>query len=227
MRRINTDTKAPDLFGPGKDGFSNGNDQGAVNPTQLSADFCNDVQESIARAVEMSEPLGTHGDMDLAQSIHRPALFRKPRADITLDRWSSFQTHADSGTPGTWRFYERTLVASHQPDNIGVTLSVTPNGSDLPNNSRMWIDVHAICVDDVDIDAFHMVVMRGIAKKSGNVVQGFIMTTVNTENVGGLTVTWGVQAVSSNLTVNATIPVFIGSFFNILAHVQIRCVTLT
>lgn len=52
MERIATSTVAEDLFGAGKDGFTNGNPAGGVPATQLSAAFLNAVQEEIANVIE-------------------------------------------------------------------------------------------------------------------------------------------------------------------------------
>lgn len=52
MKRIDTATKAVDLFGPGKHGFKAGNVLSGEAPTKLAADWFNHVQEEIARLVE-------------------------------------------------------------------------------------------------------------------------------------------------------------------------------
>lgn len=51
MQRINTPTKAANLFGPGKDGFRAAG-QAGERPTQLSPDFLNEVQEELANVIE-------------------------------------------------------------------------------------------------------------------------------------------------------------------------------
>lgn len=64
VHRIDSSTRAQDLFGPGKDGFTGGDPVLSVPPTDLTPDWCNDVQESIARAVEGSgaQLAKGHGD---------------------------------------------------------------------------------------------------------------------------------------------------------------------
>lgn len=52
MRRINTATRAVDLFGAGKDGFKDGNLGLGVAPTDFNADWPNQVQEEIANVIE-------------------------------------------------------------------------------------------------------------------------------------------------------------------------------
>ncbi|MCP2935921.1 hypothetical protein NK983_24860, partial [Salmonella enterica subsp. enterica serovar Typhimurium] len=52
MDRINTATKALDLFGPGKHGFKDGNLALAIQPTALDAAFFNDLQEEAIGVIE-------------------------------------------------------------------------------------------------------------------------------------------------------------------------------
>lgn len=54
MERINTPARAQDLFGPGRDGFTNGNPQSGIASTQLDAEWFNAVQEEIAQAIELA-----------------------------------------------------------------------------------------------------------------------------------------------------------------------------
>lgn len=52
MRRIDTSTAVPDLFGPGKPGFRNGNKALAIPATELNAEFFNALQEEAANVIE-------------------------------------------------------------------------------------------------------------------------------------------------------------------------------
>lgn len=52
MDRINTATKAIDLFGPGKHGFKDGDLSLAIQPTDLDAAFFNDLQEEAIGIIE-------------------------------------------------------------------------------------------------------------------------------------------------------------------------------
>jgi hypothetical protein len=62
MHRIDTATREEDLFGPGKDGFTGGDPLLAVPPTDLSPDWCNDVQENLVEVVEAAGLAPTKGD---------------------------------------------------------------------------------------------------------------------------------------------------------------------
>lgn len=59
MKRIETSTKASDLFGPGKHGFTDGDPVNGVLATRLNAEFFNQVQEEIASVIE-----GYGGELD-------------------------------------------------------------------------------------------------------------------------------------------------------------------
>jgi hypothetical protein len=52
MKRIDSANKAVDLFGAGKHGFRDGNKALGINPTELTADFFNHIQEELANLVE-------------------------------------------------------------------------------------------------------------------------------------------------------------------------------
>lgn len=61
MFRINTLTRALNLFGAGKDGFRDGNLGSGILPTDLNADFCNAIQEELMGVVEASGQAGAVG----------------------------------------------------------------------------------------------------------------------------------------------------------------------
>lgn len=52
MHRIDTPNRSLDLFGPGKDGFRDGNKTAGTNATEFTAAWCNDQQENVAQVIE-------------------------------------------------------------------------------------------------------------------------------------------------------------------------------
>ncbi len=52
MRRINTANASVDLFGVGKNGFQGGNPSANLPATFLSPEWCNAIQEELARTIE-------------------------------------------------------------------------------------------------------------------------------------------------------------------------------
>lgn len=72
MRRINTTHKAADLFGPGKDGFRNGDMGTGIMPTELNAEWFNMMQEEIAGVVEAAGlALNSGNSAQLREAIKR------------------------------------------------------------------------------------------------------------------------------------------------------------
>lgn len=69
MQRINTDTKAENLYGAGKHGFRAGNPLTGVLATQLSAEWCNAIQEAICRVIEGAGLVIGGGDDQLLTAI--------------------------------------------------------------------------------------------------------------------------------------------------------------
>ena len=54
MQRITTATRQQDKFGPGRDGFTDGNPTTGTPSTQLEAGWFDHLQEEVARAIELS-----------------------------------------------------------------------------------------------------------------------------------------------------------------------------
>lgn len=70
MHRIDTATRATDLFGAGKDGWRDGNKGAGTQATDCSAAFFNDVQENMSRVIEAAGFALVKGDGDqLRQAI--------------------------------------------------------------------------------------------------------------------------------------------------------------
>lgn len=76
MKRIDTSTKAVDLFGVGKHGFRNSNVALGQAPTDFNADWPNNVQEEIANVIEAcGVALDGANRAQLVQSLRSGGLF--------------------------------------------------------------------------------------------------------------------------------------------------------
>lgn len=105
MRRIQTANREIDKFGPGKDGFRSAV-PGVSEPTYLSADFFNQLQESIVRLIE-SAGLIPSNDLDqFTQSVrlivdgssailHDQIVALQARQDILLVQAGAYPTEAE------------------------------------------------------------------------------------------------------------------------------------
>lgn len=69
MRRIDTTTRAQNLFGPGKDGFTQGDPNIALAATHVNAAWFNALQEEVAGVVEAFAPLDPGALRQLVQGI--------------------------------------------------------------------------------------------------------------------------------------------------------------
>lgn len=91
MHRIDTATKAADLFGAGKDGFKNGAKVSGIPATDLTAEFFNDVQENLCGVIEASGIALTKGDASqLAKAIQSGKLFSASAGGTTDAITASF-----------------------------------------------------------------------------------------------------------------------------------------
>lgn len=89
MQRISTLNRIANLFGPGKDGFKNGDLANGVVPTAFNADWCNGVQEELANVIEASgAALNAGSVVQLLTAIRW----------ITLGRMVNVQVFSASGT---------------------------------------------------------------------------------------------------------------------------------
>jgi hypothetical protein len=90
MQRITTPDRVPNLFGAGKDGFTGGVPQAGISVTHLNEDWCNQVQEEIANAVEkLGIALDGASREQLARALRRIAggnfTVRNASAALTAD----------------------------------------------------------------------------------------------------------------------------------------------
>lgn len=108
MHRIDTATKAPDLFGAGKHGFKDGDKANAISATDLTAAFFNDIQENLAGVVEAAGIALVKGDYtQLRQAIQTMivgaqkavtisnATFEASVADGEVVRWDAGNSRFD------------------------------------------------------------------------------------------------------------------------------------
>lgn len=98
MQRINTPTKAANLFGPGKDGFRAAG-QAGERPTQLSPDFLNDVQEEIANLIEGA---GLALGASNAQMLQALGVLINNAVQVATNPTGKLSYFADTAAPAGW-----------------------------------------------------------------------------------------------------------------------------
>lgn len=121
MKRIATSNREVDKFGAGKDGFRSAA-PGVSEPTYLSADFCNQLQESIVRTIEAG---GETPSDDLDQFSRIVVTFRALSDSLVASLMGFIQ-----GGPGA---VVRTLIDKLR-DNVNIRdYGGTGDGSDQTN----------------------------------------------------------------------------------------------
>jgi hypothetical protein len=226
MRRIDTATKAEDLNGVGKDGFTSGNSNSGIPPTQVSAQWFNDSQEEICRVIEdAGVTLGSATDQ-LSFAIEGRIRYRRP-IQFTQSL-HSFRSHNTAGdVRDNWRVWEATDYKKGVAGNTTQLLFFFNLPTEL-QNCQMWVEVWANLVDDVDIDYYSNVHLRASVKRvtGSPVIQKSTEVDIDTDGGNPYDVVWSlVGGGGSLLTLSAELPVAIGSSFNIFAHMKIRAVS--
>jgi hypothetical protein len=109
MRRISTATRVPNKFGPGKDGFTNGDAVGGIPATDLEDVWFDSVQEEIANAVEASgQTLDPNDRTQLTKAMQgrllRTSVYTRPTGTQLVS--------VDGGTPTSTGASTFTALAS-------------------------------------------------------------------------------------------------------------------
>lgn len=119
MQRIATTTVAADLFGAGKDGFTSGNPNSQIAPTQLSASWCNGVQEELVGCIEASgQTLDAEDNLQVAKAI--PYLAGHNIDVGANDLIFEWQSEAEPLFPGS--AYQMKTQCKHTTGNLAALL---------------------------------------------------------------------------------------------------------
>lgn len=158
MERIDTDTKAVDLFGAGKHGYTAGDPQAGVAATQLSAVAMNGIQEEILTVIETADLTPSSDTDQLCTAVgllirdwlpEYTGEFGKPR----LFRSTSYGNQVD-----TWYGYEQ--IEGHLNQTSGNNLS---SDIDVPNNTHFVGTARIVIVrtDDSTTEAGYVMAFHG------------------------------------------------------------------
>lgn len=126
MHRIDSATKAADLFGAGKDGFRDGEKAAGISATDLTAAFFNDLQENMAGVVEGVGIALVKGDYtQLATAIK--AIFQKSSAVSSAAGGTVDAITADYSPAITALTDNLLLIVRAAGANTSATPTFTPN----------------------------------------------------------------------------------------------------
>ncbi|TFW71410.1 hypothetical protein C3Y98_04710 [Methylotenera oryzisoli] len=95
MKRIDTSTRAVDLFGAGKDGYKDGNKALGIVPTDMNASSLNSIQEEIASVIE-----GTGVALNPADNAQLSTAIKALIANYGNDYIAKFTTTANINLNG-------------------------------------------------------------------------------------------------------------------------------
>lgn len=199
MERINTGTKSVDLHGSGKHGFRAGDAQVGTAPTQISAAFCNAVQEEIAQAVEGSgQELAVETYDQLLRAILLLGRNWTPDALSAYGSPRTFRTSYHNGEPDTW--------LAHDSIDNSINVASGATGScvfSVPDNCAFTGQVHLIIVR-TDLSSSQAAVQMAFA---GRCVSGSTTLATSTLLLGdfgtlAIDMTW-MSASGTNLSMNA------------------------
>lgn len=140
MPIIQTAAKVVDKFGAGRHGFTSGNAQAGVSPTQISFDWCDGVQEEINNVIVYGEQTI---DSDGPYTGMREALKKRIR-DVREGNLSTPVTRRTPQLPDQPTWLERKLTVSHQYVSKNAVYGCSLA---LPNNSIATFEFTIQCVD--------------------------------------------------------------------------------
>lgn len=191
---INTDTKVTDLQGAGLHGFTNGDPPSGVAATQLSDEWCNNVQQEINDVIiyGSEQTPNTANPSQLFQGIQRWLADVRPRT-IT-QTFFKFRTQRDatiSATEQEWGEYRRT--EGRLEGDAGVTydlcsfVGVVDSGS--PPDVQVNIEWRCTLVQTDDMTNYANVTVNCSARRVANswTVQSSNADVLN-DNPAGATV---------------------------------------
>jgi hypothetical protein len=129
MQRIATATKSVDLHGAGKHGFTNGDPQTSVFPTQISADWMNTLQEEMAYAAEFTGlTLDADDNTQLTKAIYLAGRDWRPDALGEFGFHRTFRNYQNSDERDTWVNRQTTHTALNVASGTtGTVLMAVPN----------------------------------------------------------------------------------------------------
>lgn len=215
-----------DPYGTIMDGFQTGNYAGGVLPTELSADWCNSVQQEInnATVAGLGFALDPSDDEQLAVSIDNQSILRYPR--YTFSPIYKFRSQSDaalSGTSGdTSCHYQRTLYTPSIASGATVTI-----GSFVTTTNSQMVVTFTGTVCQTDAPAGNYINVQFVSSVRNNA--GFVTvasTATVLSNIGAIAYTITVINSGTSVICRLAVPaVPAGKLHNATCHAQMLVVT--
>lgn len=226
---IETATAAEDAvnIGPGVfvDGFTPGDPQAGIAPTQLSADWCNQVTgeiDSVINGIDAYDtPMALDGDNvnQVRNAISARFLSNYPKSFTGAQwvfEWRS-QWH-DNAAAGDWKRYERSDREENATDDTTYNMcQFFP-----PDGSQFIVEYTCVLVNPASITSRCNVKMIASGRRSTNVTIQDSQTVF--EDNPGATITVTVEAVTTAVAIRVDIPAT-GGTYNIFITGTLTVVT--
>lgn len=213
---IQTATRQDDKFGANRHGFTGGDAQAGLSPTQFSPDWCDAVQEEANNVIVDAgyESLDNADYEQLAKAIDYMNFAVYPRR--VADGYQTFRTDLTSALPvasaSDWvgRRKVQGLYAAAQ-NTVQTWCALT-----IPDDSQFWALFSACIVQRDSLTTYNHAVLRVSGRKTGGTTT-IQKTTVVDSDSAGIVVTWSVVNSSGNPAMRAVLPVAVGKTFNLIA----------
>ncbi|RTL04395.1 MAG: hypothetical protein EKK62_16505 [Acidimicrobiia bacterium] len=146
---IDSEHKVEDMHDTGVHGFTSGDAPANSPPTELTADWCNAVQQEINNGIAAAEiNLNTAKDDQLGGAIQEIAYVQKPRSSGKTATLFQFDTDTAQADAATWGEYKRT-GRDFERTGGGATFELAEMAM-LPNNCAVLIDFDVTLVRSDD-----------------------------------------------------------------------------
>lgn len=229
---IGTSTRVVGKFGTGPygeslDGFSSGNLAGGIQPTQLSADWCDGVQQEIVNATIQYLPFALGEDYtDLAYAIDYQ--FVNTRPVQSFNPHFTFRTQSDGSLSGTQG--ANCLVTQRTQYNPSLAAgSVTTVGVlQLPTNCQALVSFESVvCQTDAMSTNYAAIEYRVSVRNAAGVItvqnSSLIYTTAP-----GIAYSYAISTSGSNVVLRLTVPAApVGKIHNAFCHAKMVNVMAT
>jgi len=216
---IQTATKQADKFGANRHGFTGGDAQAGLSPTQFSADWCDAVQEEENNVINDAgyEALDNADYEQLAKAIDFMNFTVYPRR--VSDGYQTFRTDLTSALPvasaENWvvrRKVQGLYAAAQNTTQTWCALTI-------PEDSQFWVVFNGCIVRRDSLTTYNHAVLRISGRKAGGTTT-IQKTTVVDSDSAGIVVTWSVVNSSGNPAMRAVLPAAVGKTFNLVAFAE-------
>lgn len=206
-------------------GFTNGDPQAGIPPTQLDEEFFNALIYELNHIIVFAgtTPAFTqYTDLtQIAEAIQQFVSNRAARTYVSPTTWT-MRTFTASIANAYYEWIRR----QRQDYRRNVAQSTTQTMCtilDIPDNSQGWATFHGLCVQTDSLTTYSHTVLRASFRKAAGSTT--IQKTTVVDSDGALGVTWSVPALQTLPCLRAVLPAAPGKVFNLYAYGETHNVT--